>query len=197
MFSSQKKSVKSANSEIAFFGANKIFLTGVKFILDDVNFLTSINNAQFSVHYLHDGSLIDLLMGLKKMKNSESKIVFCGKKTLYLLKSLNFKTNALILSQYVSAAKFKEELTIWLCRCNHETDYPSDSKYNNLLTPAEWKVINLFCIGLKTEDIAFIENIKTKTVSSHKRNAMNKIFAITNQELYAKFMLLTVLKNPS
>ncbi|WP_279051583.1 LuxR C-terminal-related transcriptional regulator [Cedecea davisae] len=189
--------VGKLKTDIMLYGVDNFFLAGVNFIINEFDFRTSTDDIKFSVHYFYDTTLVDLLISLKKIKTSDRNVIFCGETTRYLLRTLNLKTNALILSQYISIVEFKEKLISWLCGCNHKTGYLSDLKYNHSLTPIEWKVINFFCYGFQTKDIAFLENIKTKTVSSHKRNAMKKIFAVTNQELYAKFMLLAVLNESS
>lgn len=175
-------------------GVDKFFLIGVEIILESFDFWTSTTSERLSIHYFNDATLVDLLISMKQVNTSHRNVIFCGEKTYYYLSGMYFKTNTLILPQTISADKLREELLFWWYRCNVGIYSVICPESNDVLTPTEWRIIRLFCAGLQAEDISNIEEIKIKTVSSHKRNAMHKICAKTNQLLYVKVKLLTILK---
>lgn len=193
MFTLKKNTFEKLRPEITLCGVNSFFLNSVRMILEDFKFWSPTSSEQLTVHYLNDATLIDLLISLKKINASHRNVIFCGERTFHLLRGVYFKTNVLILPQNISVVKLKEELNFWWYRCNHRISYVFGSELSDVLTPTEWKIIRLFCAGFQTEDISNIKEIKIKTVSSHKRNAMHKIHAKTNQHLYVKVKLLTVL----
>ena len=194
MLISNAIAIEKLKPEIMLCGVDKFFLTGVEIILESFNFWTSATSERLSVHYFNDATLVDLLISMKQVNASHRNVIFCGAKTLSYLSGMYFKTNTLILPQNISADKLKEELLFWWYRYNVGIYSVICPESTDVLTPTEWRIIRLFCAGLQTEDISNIEEIKLKTVSSHKRNAMQKICAKTNQELFVKVKLLTILK---
>ncbi len=64
-----------------------------------------------------------------------------------------------------------------------ERDKPSNSCDPTSLTKREVEVIQLICDGLKTTDIADRLNLSSHTVSTHRKNIMNKLQFKTPAEL--------------
>lgn len=194
MFLFHTNTVEKVKPGVMLCGIDNFFLAGAKIILDGFDFWTSTTSERLSIHYFNDATLVDLLISLKRVNASHRNVIFCGEKTFSFLRGMYFETNALILPRNISVDKLKEELDFWLYRYNHRISSVFCSGSTDVLTPTEWRIIVLFCAGLETEDISIMEEIKIKTVSTHKRNAMHKLCSKTNQDLYVKVKLLTALK---
>lgn len=64
------------------------------------------------------------------------------------------------------------------------TTYTANYKYQPKLTAREYDVVRYWTSGLKTTDISQKMGISSKTISTHKRNAMKKMNIRRNIELY-------------